>query len=135
MKLLVVLPLLLVMLAFATHAIAATTCRSSHAVTGKCTVVRGSLGLTDGLGVTLTTDDGQRTLIKAPPDSNADIPRAVMNRWLYWKVRTHNMNAHVKGRFQICPLPPVPNRADINNVACINSGAHIVADKTTSATN
>jgi hypothetical protein len=136
MKLLAVLPLLLVMMAFATHAIAAAAaCRRSHAVTGKCTLVRGSLGLTDGLGVTLMTEDGRRILIKAPPDSNADISPTVMRRWLYWKVRTHNMDARVKGRFQICPLPPVPNPAGISAVACINSGTHVVVDKTTSAIN
>ena len=49
------------------------TCKKSPALIGKCTTVQGSLGLTPGLGVTLNAEDGTRTIIKAPPDSNADI--------------------------------------------------------------
>jgi hypothetical protein len=128
MKPMAVLPLLLPMLAFAGPAMA-QTCRNSAAVTGKCTVVRGSLGLTRGLGVTLETGDGRRILIKAPPDSNADIPRDVMQHWLYWQSRTGHMDIRITGHFQICPLPARPNSAGIANFACINSGSHIAADK------
>jgi hypothetical protein len=124
MKLLAVLPLLLLMLTFARYA-AAQTCKRSPAVTGKCAVVTGSLGLTRGTGVTLDTDDGRRVLIKAPPESNADIPRAVMQRWMYWQSRTRNMDTRIKGRYELCPLPG-PDGADY---ACIASGSHITADK------
>jgi len=128
MKFMVVLPLLLLVLSFASHAMA-QTCSRSPALTGKCTAVRGSLGLTHGLGVTLETDDGQRILIKAPPDSDADIPRDVMQHWLYWQSRTGHMDIRITGRFQICPLPTRANSAGITDFACINSGSHIAADK------
>lgn len=141
MKLLAVLPLLLLVMAFATQVLAtrahaATTCRNSPAVTDKCSVVSGSLGLTDGVGVTLNTDDGKRILIKAPPDSNADIPRTVMQNWLYWQSKTGRMDTRIKGRYQICPLPTQVNKAGIADFACINSASHLTADKSAqSATN
>lgn len=128
MKMMMVLPLLLLLLSFATHAWA-QSCRRSSAVTGKCTVMRGSLGLTPGLGVTLEAKDGRRILIKAPPDSNADIPRDVMQRWLYWESHTGHMDTRINGRFQVCPLPARTNSAGITDYGCINSGSHITADK------
>lgn len=124
MKLLAALPLLLLALGFATHAMA-QTCKRSDAVTAKCSMVTGSLGLTRGVGVTLNTDDGKRVLIKAPPDSNADIPPAVMQNWLYWQSKTGRMDTRIKGRYEICPLPG----GQEGEFACINSGSHITADK------
>lgn len=128
MKLLVLLPLLLLAMSFATHA-TAQTCKRSPAITDKCSTVQGSLGLTRGLGVTLNTDDGRRMLIKAPPDSNADIPPAVMQNWLYQQSKTGRMDTRITGRFEICPLPTQVNQAGISSFACINSGSHITADK------
>ena len=125
MKILVVLPLLLLLLSLARHA-AAQTCKKSPAVTGKCAVLTGSLGLTRGVGVTLKTDDGRRVLIKAPPDSDADIPGGVMQSWLYWQTRTGRMDTRIKGRYEICPLP---GGGGGDEYACINSGSHITADK------
>lgn len=135
MKLLTALPLLLLMLSLLTalltgRAGAATTCRNSPALTGACKTVEGSLGLTEGVGVTLSTKDGRRILIKAPPDSNADIPPAVMQRWLYLQTHTGNMDVRLKGRYQVCPLPHLANTAGISELACINSASHISADRT-----
>lgn len=133
MKLLAELPLLLLAMTLmmapsAGRAAAAPTCRNSSAVTDACTVVEGSLGLTEGVGVTLHTNDGRRILIKAPPDSNADIPRAVMQRWLYLQTHTGDMAVRLKGRYQVCPLPAMANAAGIHDTACINSASHIRAD-------
>ena len=66
--------LVLVMLLLPCAALAAeTTCKKSPALTGQSRMVKGSLGLTPGLGVTLVAEDGTKFIIKAPPDSNADI--------------------------------------------------------------
>jgi hypothetical protein len=129
MKLLAVLPLLLLMMTFATHAMAQATCKRSAAVTDKCSTIKGSLGLTRGVGVTLRTEDGKRYLIKAPPNSDADIPRAVMQNWLYWQSKTGRMDTRISGRYEVCPLPTQAGRAGITDFACINSGSHITADK------
>jgi hypothetical protein len=126
MKSLVALLLLLPTAVFA----AETTCRRSPALTGRCHVVKGSLGLTPGLGVTLVGEDGARTLIKPPPGSNADIAPAVMQNWLYWQTRTGEMDTRISGAFDLCPLPTQPNSAGIADIGCINSGSHISVDKT-----
>jgi hypothetical protein len=68
---------LVLLLPSLSHA-AEMTCKRSPALTGKCSTVKGSLGLTPGIGVTLVSEDGTRIAIKAPPDSNADIAPAVM---------------------------------------------------------
>jgi hypothetical protein len=108
---------------------AQATCKRSSALTGPCSTIHGSLGLTRGVGVTLRTDDGKRYLIKAPPGSNADISRGVMQSWLYWQSRTGRMDTRISGRYEVCPLPTQVNRAGIADFACINSGSHITADK------
>ena len=87
------------------------TCKKSPALTGKCSTVKGSLGLTSGLGVTLDSEDGTRFLIKAPPDSNADIAPVVMQNWLYWQSQTNSMKTRITGSFELCPLPPAINSA------------------------
>jgi hypothetical protein len=129
MKVLVMLPLLLLMMTFVTHAMAQATCKRSSALTGACSTISGSLGLTRGVGVTLRTDDGKRYLIKAPPGSNADISHGVMQNWLYWQSRTGRMDTRISGRYEVCPLPAQANRAGIADFACINGGSHITADK------
>jgi len=106
------------------------TCKKSPALIGKCTTVQGSLGLTPGLGVTLNTDDGTRTIIKAPPDSNADIAPVVMQNWLYWQSKTGSMRTRITGTFELCPLPPAANSAGIKDFGCINKGTRIAQDKT-----
>lgn len=105
------------------------TCKRSPALTGKCTTVKGSLGLTSGIGVTLVSEDGTRTLIKAPPDSNADIATNVMQNWLYWQSKTGKMSTRISGAFELCPLPPSVNSAGISDFGCINNGTHITVDK------
>ena len=80
------------------------TCKKSPALTGACRVVKGSLGLTPGLGVTLVAEDGARTIIKAPPDSNADIAPPVMQNWLYWQSKTGSMKTRITR--QLRALPP-----------------------------
>ncbi len=105
------------------------TCKKSPALTGACRVVKGSLGLTPGLGVTLVAEDGARTIIKAPPDSNADIAPPVMQNWLYWQSKTGSMKTRITGSFELCPLPTGTNAAGITDFGCINKGTHITEDK------
>jgi hypothetical protein len=105
------------------------TCKRSPALTGKCSTVKGSLGLTQGIGVTLNSEDGTRTIIKAPPDSNADIATPVMQNWLYWQSKTGSMRTRISGTFEICPLPPSVNSAGIKDFGCINKGSRITEDK------
>jgi hypothetical protein len=111
------------------------TCKKSPALTGKCSTVKGSLGLTSGLGVTLESEDGTRFIIKAPPDSNADIVPVVMQNWLYWQTRTNSMKTRISGSFELCPLPPAVNMAGIKDFGCINQGTHITEDKASSPGN
>ncbi len=119
-----------VMLLFPLAASAAEiTCRRSPALTGQCREVKGSLGLTPGVGVTLMSEDGSQTLIKAPPDSNADIAPAVMQNWLYWQSKTGSMKTRITGSFELCPLPPATNSAGIKDFGCINRGSRITQDK------
>ena len=111
------------------------TCKKSPALTGKCATVKGSLGLTPGLGVTVVSEDGTRILIKAPPDSNADIAVPVMQNWLYWQSKTGSMRTRINGTFEICPLPPQINSAGIKDAGCINKGTRISQDTTSSPGN
>ena len=106
------------------------TCKKSPALTGHCSTVKGSLGKTPGLGVTLISEDGTRTIIKAPPDSNADIAPPVMQNWLYWQSKTGSMRTRITGTFELCPLPPAINSAGIKDFGCINKGTRIAQDKT-----
>ena len=108
------------------------TCRKSPALTGQCRMVKGSLGLTPGLGVTVAAEDGTKIIIKAPPDSNADIAPPVMQNWLYWQSRTGSMRTRITGTFEICPLPPQINTAGVKDYGCINRGTKIAQDKTVS---
>ena len=105
------------------------TCKKSPVLTGQCREVKGSLGLTPGLGVTLMAEDGTRIIIKAPPDSNADIAEPVMQNWLYWQSKTGSMKTRITGQFELCPLPPSVNSAGITDFGCINRGTHIGQDK------
>lgn len=105
------------------------TCKKSPALTGQCREVKGSLGLTPGLGVTLVAEDGTRIIIKSPPDSNADIAEPVMQNWLYWQSKTGSMKTRITGQFELCPLPAGVNSAGINDFGCINRGTHITQDK------
>jgi len=105
------------------------TCKRSPALTGQCRTIKGSLGLTPGVGVTLTSEDGGQTLIKAPPDSNADIAPAVMQNWLYWQTQTGSMKTRITGSYELCPLPPVTSSGTIKETGCINKGSRISQDK------
>jgi hypothetical protein len=107
------------------------TCRKSPALTGECRTVKGSLGLTPGLGVTLVAEDGTRILIKAPPGSNADIAPPVMENWLFWQSKTSSMKTRITGSFELCPLPAAVNAAGITAFGCINRGTHITQDHIT----
>jgi hypothetical protein len=116
-----------------TASAAEITCRKSPALTGQCRIVKGSLGLTPGLGVDLVAEDGTRIIIKAPPDSDADIAPVVMQNWLYWQSKTGTMHTRITGEFQICPLPVEINSAGIKDFGCIQSGSHITVDKSAAA--
>jgi hypothetical protein len=105
------------------------TCKKSPALTGICREVKGSLGLTPGLGVTLVADDGTRIIIKSPPGTNADIAPPVMQNWLYWQSKTNSMKTRITGSFELCPLPAGANSAGISDFGCINRGTHITQDK------
>ena len=105
------------------------TCKKSPALTGQCRMVKGSLGLTSGLGVTLVIEDGTKVIIKAPPDSNADIAVPVMQNWLYWQTKTGSMKTRITGTFELCPLPSQLNAAGIKDYGCINRGTKIAQDK------
>ncbi|HEY1876579.1 MAG TPA: hypothetical protein VGG66_03880 [Rhizomicrobium sp.] len=119
----------MVLLLPAASSAAEMTCKKSPALTGTCREVKGSLGLTPGVGVTLVAEDGTRTIIKAPPDSNADIAPPVMDNWLYWQSKTGSMKTRITGSFEICPLPTNTNSAGITDFGCINKGTHITQDK------
>ena len=106
------------------------TCKKSPAITGQCREVKGSLGLTPGLGVTLIAEDGTKIIIKAPPDSNADIAPPVMQNWLYWQSKTGSMKTRITGAYELCPLPPQTNAAGIKDFGCINNATRITLDKT-----
>jgi hypothetical protein len=127
--------LVLLLLVPATAFAAETTCRKSTALTGTCAVVKGSLGMTQGVGVTLNADDGRRILIKAPPDSNMDIATPVMQNWLYWQSKTGSMRTRIDGSFQLCPLPAQVNAAGITDFGCIQAGSRITQDKSATAGN
>lgn len=127
--------LLLLLLVPATAFAAETTCRKSAALTGACAVVKGSLGMTQGVGVTLNTEDGRRILIKAPPDSNMDIAAPVMQNWLYWQSKTGAMRTRINGSFQLCPLPAQVNAAGISEFGCIQAGSRITEDKSAAVGN
>ncbi|HEY4076794.1 MAG TPA: hypothetical protein VGM26_07655 [Rhizomicrobium sp.] len=133
MKILMVLTAMALFLPLAVSA-AEITCKKSPALTGQCSIVKGSLGLTSGIGVTLISEDGTRVLIKAPPDSNADIAPVVMQNWLYWQSKTGSMKTRIIGAFQLCPLPAQVNGAGIRDFGCINAGSHINVDKAASPT-
>jgi hypothetical protein len=105
------------------------TCKRSPALTGQCRMVKGSLGFTPGQGVTLIGEDGSQTVIKAPPDSNADIAAPVMQNWLYWQSKTGSMRTRISGSYELCPLPPVTNTAGSKEAGCINRGTRITEDK------
>jgi len=109
------------------------TCKKSPVLTGKCSTVKGSLGLNPGIGVTLVTEDGTRTIIKAPPDSNADIASDVMQNWLYWQSKTGSIKTRINGTYELCPLPPAVNSAGIKDFGCINKGTRISEDKSSPA--
>ena len=109
------------------------TCKKSPALTGQCSTVKGSLGLTPGIGVTVISEDGSRIIIKAPPNSNADIATPVMQNWLYWQSKTGSMRTRITGTFEICPLPPAINSAGIKDFGCINKGSRISQDKSSPA--
>lgn len=118
---------MLVLLPLASHA-AEMTCKKSPALTGQCRIVKGSLGLTPGIGVTLVQDDGTRVIVKAPPGSNADIAPRVMQNWLFWQSKTGKMSTRINGSFELCPLPTQVNQAGITVFACINNGTKITQD-------
>ena len=105
------------------------TCKRSPALTGQCRTVKGSLGFTPGQGVTLVGEDGSQTLIKAPPDSNADIAVPVMQNWLYWQSQTGSMRTRISGSYELCPLPPVTTSGVSREAGCINRGTRITQDK------
>ena len=92
-------------------------------------MVKGSLGLTPDVGVTLETEDGSRILVTAPPDSNADISTNVMQNWLYWQTKSGSMNARMNGTYEVCPLPVQQNKPGISAFACINNGSRFTMDK------
>ena len=117
------------MLVPVTASAAEMTCKRSPALTGKCSIVKGSLGLTSGIGVTLNAEDGRRIIIKAPPDSNADIAPTVMQNWLYWQSKTGKISTRINGAFDVCPLPPAANSAGIADFGCINGASRITEDK------
>lgn len=117
------------MLVPVTASAAEMTCKRSPALTGKCSIVKGSLGLTSGIGVTINAEDGRRIIIKAPPDSNADIAPTVMQNWLYWQSKTGKISTRINGAFDVCPLPPAANSAGIADFGCINGATRITEDK------
>ena len=118
----------IVLFPFAASA-AEITCKRSPALTGQCRTIKGSLGLTPGVGVTLMSEDGSQTVIKPPPDSNADIAPVVMQNWLYWQSKTGSMKTRISGSFELCPLPPVTSSAGSKDAGCINRGNRITQDK------
>ena len=122
---------LLMMLLPLIHPAAAAeiTCKKSPALTGQCRMLKGSLGLTSGVGVTVVVEDGTQIIIKAPPDSNADIAVPVMQNWLYWQSQTGSMRTRISGSYELCPLPPVTTSGVSRETGCINRGTRITQDK------
>jgi hypothetical protein len=120
---------LLLLVPLAANAAGEKTCKKSTVLTGACRMVKGSLGLTQGIGVTLNAEDGTRIIIKAPGDANADIAPKVMQNWLYWQTQTNSMKTRILGTFEVCPLPSELNQAGIKDFACINNATRITQDK------
>ena len=114
---------------------AEVTCKRSPALTGQCRIVKGSLGLSQGVGVTLVAEDGTRIIIKAPPDSNADIAVPVMQNWLYWQSKTGSMKTRILGSFEVCPLPTEINTPGIKDFGCITKGTKFTEDKSAAGGN
>lgn len=121
----------LLLVPLATQAAPETTCKHSPDLIGACRMVKGSLGLTPDVGVTIETQDGHSILIKAPSDSDADIAPKVMQNWLYWQSRSGSMKTRIQGTFEVCPLPADANPAGIRDFACINNASRITVDKST----
>ena len=115
----------------AARAVGEKTCKKAQTLTGACRMVKGSLGLSSGIGVTLIAEDGTRIIIKSPADTNADIAPKVMQNWLYWQTRTNSMKTRILGTFEVCPLPAELNGAGIKDFACINNATRITEDKST----
>ena len=92
------------------------TCKKSPALTGACRMVKGSLGLTPGIGVTLMTEDGTQIIIKAPPDCNADIapPGDAELALLAEQDRLHE-DPHHRAPSSSAPCPPELNSAGIKD--------------------
>ena len=106
------------------------TCKRNPSMTGKCSMVKGSLGLDREVGgVTLETDSGSRILITAPANSNADIATPVMQNWLYWQGKNGSIRTRMSGTYEVCPLPPDSSKPNFTEFACINSGSRFTADK------
>lgn len=122
---------LLLVLPLSAYAAGEKTCKKAQTLTGACRMVKGSLGLSTGIGVTLIAEDGSRIIIKAPADTNADIAPKVMQNWLYWQSKTNSMKTRILGTFEVCPLPPELNGAGIKDFACINNATRITVDKST----
>jgi len=121
----------LLMLPLAVNAAGEKTCKKAQTLTGACRMMKGSLGLSSGIGVTLIAEDGTRIIIKAPADTNADIAPKVMQNWLYWQTQTNSMKTRILGTFEVCPLPAELNAAGIKDFACINNATRITQDKST----
>jgi hypothetical protein len=106
------------------------TCKRNPSLTGKCSMVKGSLGLDrEAGGVTLAREDGGRILIVAPAGSNADIATAVMQNWLYQQGKNGSIRTRMLGTYEVCPLPPDGSKPNFTEFACINSGSRFTADK------
>ena len=121
----------LLLLPIAANAAGEKTCKKAQTLTGACRMVKGSLGLSSGIGVTLIAEDGTRIIIKSPADTNADIAPKVMQNWLYWQTQTNSMKTRILGTFEVCPLPAELNGAGIKDFACINNATRITEDKST----
>lgn len=111
------------------HAAVEQGCKKAPTLTGACRMVKGSLGLTSGVGVTLNAEDGTRIIIKAPAGTNADIAPKVMQNWLFWQSKTGSMQTRIEGTFEVCPLPTEINPAGLKDFACINNATRITEDK------
>jgi hypothetical protein len=103
-------------------------CKKNPNLTGQCRFVWGSLGLSADAWFTLGTDSGRTIIIRPAPHSREDISERVINRLLRAQDQTREVEVHLHGRFEICPIPPEKNNYAITQYGCVASGSHLSID-------
>jgi hypothetical protein len=97
-------------------------CKTSHALTGRCYVVRGKISLATEIGATLEISGVKKTLvIRAAPDGDRlkILPDNVLAL-----IRKEPRPAEVSGTYQVCPVPAESPLVKAEHV-CVESGSNL----------